>query len=117
MEKRVLDFYKQTSLYTDLGLYKDFMKSLTDNIDELCILQRMQIIHPIAYSNPNIRKQKNCFWGDMTKVPITRLNYEDDLFPTALSMISELLRKDNNYSIYRKAENKIHVTCRGEAFY
>ena len=55
MEKRVLDFYKQTSLYTDLGLYKDFMKSLTDNIDELCILQRMQIIHPIAYSNPNIR--------------------------------------------------------------
>lgn len=61
MEKRVLDFYKQTSLYTDLGLYKDFMKSLTDNIDELCILQRMQIIHPIAYSNPNIRKQKNAF--------------------------------------------------------
>ena len=115
MEKRVLDFYKQTSLYTDLGLYKDFMKSLTDNIDELCILQRMQIIHPIAYSNPNIRKKKKCFWGDMTKVPITRLDYEDDLFPTAISMISELLRKDNNYSIYRKAENKIHVTCRGEA--
>ncbi len=51
MEKRILDFYKQTSLYTDLGLYKDFMKKQTDNIDELCVLQRMQIIHPVAFDN------------------------------------------------------------------
>ena len=51
----------------------------------------------------------------MTKVPITRLDYEDDLFPTAISMISELLRKDKTYSVNRKAEDKIHVTCRGEA--
>ena len=115
MEKKILDFYKQTSIYTDLGLYKDFCENLTDDIDELCVLQRMQIIHPIAFSNPNIRKQDKCFWGDMTKVSITRLEYEDDLFPTAISMISELLRKDNNYHIDRKAEDKIHVTCRGEA--
>ncbi len=115
MEKKILDFYKQTSLYTNLGLYTDFCKNLPDNIDKLCVLQRMQIIHPFTFNNPNIRKQKQCFWGDMTKVPITRLNYEDDLFPTAISMISELLRKDSNYSKNRKAEDKIHVTCRGEA--
>ena len=115
MDNKILDFYKQTSLYTDLGLYKDFMKNLTDNIDELCVLQRKQIIHPVAFDNPNIRKQEKCFWGDMTKVPITRLDYEDDLFPTAISMISELLRKDSNYTQNRKAEDKIHVTCRGEA--
>ena len=115
MEKKILDFYKQTSLYTDLGLYKDFMKNLTDNIDELCVLQRKQIIHPVAFDKTDIRMQEKCFWGDMTKVPITRLDYEDDLFPTAISMISELLRKDSNYNENRKAENKIHVTCRGEA--
>lgn len=115
MNSKILDFYKQTSLYTDLGLYKEFAKQLTNDIDELCILQRMQIIHPIAYSNPNIRKQAKCFWGDMTKVPLTRLNYEDDLFPTALGMLHELLRKDNNYYNERKAEDKIHVTCRGQA--
>ncbi len=115
MEKKILDFYKQTSLYTDLGLYKDFMKNLTDDINELCLLQRKQIIHPFAFDNVNIRKQENCFWGDMTKVPITRLDYEDDLFPTAISMISELLRKDNKYYKNRKAEDKIHITCRGEA--
>lgn len=115
MNKEILDFYKQTSLYTDLGLYKDFAKQLTNDIDELCVLQRMQIIHPIAYSDLDIRKQSKCFWGDMTKVPITRLNYEDDLFPTALSMLHELLRKDNEYHNDRKAEDKIHVTCRGQA--
>lgn len=115
MNNEVFNFYKQTSLYTDLGLYKNFMKNLPDDINELCILQRKQIIHPVVFDIPNIRKQSNCFWGDMTKVPITRLDYEDDLFPTAISMISELLRKDKTYSLNRKAENKIHVTCRGEA--
>lgn len=115
MSDKILEFYKQTSLYTELGLYKNYMKNLTVDIDELCVLQRMQIIHPFAYSDINIRKQNKCFWGDMTKVPITRLDYEDDLFPTAVSMINELLRKDNKYHINRKAEDKIHVTCRGQA--
>ena len=115
MNNELFNFYKQTSLYTDLGLYKNFMKNLPDDINELCILQRKQIIHPVVFDIPNIRKQSNCFWGDMTKVPITRLDYEDDLFPTAISMISELLRKDKTYSVNRKAEDKIHVTCRGEA--
>lgn len=115
MDNKILDFYKQTSLYTDLGLYKDFMNNLTDNINELCVLQRKQIIHSVAFDNPDIRKQEKCFWGNMTKVPITRLDYEDDLFPTVISMISELLRKDNNYNKNRKVEDKIHVTCRGEA--
>lgn len=115
MNNEVFNFYKQTSLYTDLGLYKNFMKNLPDDINDLCILQRKQIIHPVAFDIPNIRKQSNCFWGDMTKVPITRLDYEDDLFPTAISMISELLRKDKIYSVNRKAEDKINVTCRGEA--
>ena len=114
-KNEILEFYKQTSLYTDLGLYKEFAKSLTDDIDELCILQRMQIIHPIAFNNPNIRKESKCFWGDMTQVPITRLDYEDYLFPTASSMIRELLRKDKKYHKEREAKNKIHITCRGEA--
>ena len=113
--KEILDFYKQTSLYTDLGLYKYFCKNLTNDINELCTLQRKQIIHPIVFKDSNIRNEEKTFWGDMTKVPITRMDYEDDLFPTAISMISELLRKDNMYHEDRKAENKIHITCRGQA--
>lgn len=115
MKKEILDFYKKTSYFTDLGYYKEFARNLPNDIEELCILQRMQIIHPFAFRDKEIRTKKDCFWGDMTKVPIDRLDYEDDIFPTAQSVLSELLRKNSNYSIDREAKDKIHVTCRGQA--
>ena len=111
MEKeKILEFYKQTSQFTDLGYYKDFAKNLPDDIEKLCILQRMQIIHPVAFKDKEIRNKKDCFWGDMTKVPVTRLEYEDDIFPTAQSVIAELLRKNPNYTTKREAKDKVHVT-------
>ena len=113
--KEILDFYKQTSQFTDLGYYKEFAQNLPNDIEELCVLQRMQIIHPVAYNDKNIRSKSKCFWGDMTKVPITRLDYEEDYFPTAQSMIAELFRKNPNYNINREAKDKIHITCRGQA--
>lgn len=69
----------------------------------------MQIIHPSAFYN------KNSFWGDLSKIPTDRLFYEDDLLPTGISMLSELLRRDSVYSINRKTNDKINVTCRGKA--
>ncbi|MCI8273195.1 MAG: hypothetical protein HFJ55_03825 [Clostridia bacterium] len=86
MDNKILEFYKQTSYFTDLGYYKDFAKKLPDDIEKLCVLQRMQIIHPVVFKDINIRTKKECFWGDMTKVPITRLEYEDDIFPTGQSV-------------------------------
>ncbi|MCI9177576.1 MAG: hypothetical protein HFJ28_03165 [Clostridia bacterium] len=115
MKQEILEFYKQTSTYTDLGYYEEFAKNLPDDIEKLCVLQRMQIIHPVVFKDKEIRNKKECFWGNMTKVPITRLEYEDDIFPTAQSIIAELLRKDNHYTITREAKNKVHVTCRGQA--
>ena len=58
IDKNILEFYKQTSSYTDLGLYRDFAKNLPDDIVELCQLQRNQIIHPIAFKNKEIRIDK-----------------------------------------------------------
>ena len=115
MEKEILEFYKKTSYFTDLGYYKDFAKKLPDDIEQLSILQRMQIIHPVAIRDKEIRNKKDCFWGDMTKVPISRLEYEDDIFPTAQSVIAELLRKNPNYTTKREAKDKVHVTCRSQA--
>lgn len=109
MKKEILEFYQKTSSYTDLGAYQDFAKNLPDDIDQLCLLQRMQIIHPFAFRDKEIRNKKNCFWGDMTKVPITRLEYEDDIFPTAQSIIAELLRKDPGYHVKREAKKQ--STC------
>lgn len=114
-KKEILNFYKQTSSFTDLGYYKEFAKKLPDDINELCLLQRMQIIHPVAFKDKNIRNKKECFWGDMTKVPVTRLRYEDDIFPTAQSVLAELLRKNPNYDIKREAKDKVHITCRSQA--
>lgn len=103
-------------MFTDLGYYKEFAKQLPDDIEELCVLQRMQIIHPVVFLNDTlIREKNNTFWGDMTEIPVTKLTFEDELFPTAISMLSELLRRDEKYSINRKAVDKIHVTCRGQA--
>lgn len=110
------DYYKQTSMYTDLGYYKEFARQLPEDIDELCILQRRQIIHPVVFINDkNIRTRCDTPMGDMTKIPVTKLIFEDELFPTGLSMLSELLRRDEQYSIRREARNKLHVTCRGQA--
>ncbi len=115
IDKNILEFYKQTSSYTDLGLYRDFAKNLPDDIVELCQLQRNQIIHPIAFKNKEIRNSKNCFWGDMTQISDMRLLREDDILPNSISMLAELMRRDNAYSHNREAKDKIFVTCRGQA--
>ena len=112
---KLLEFYKQTSTFTDLGYYKNFAKELPNDIEELCLLQRKQIIHPVILKDNDIRNKKECFWGDMTKIPLSRLKFEDDIFPTAQSIIAELLRKNPNYTKEREAKDKVHVTCRGQA--
>lgn len=113
--KKILDFYKQTSLYTDLGLYREFAKNLPDDIKELCELQRNQIIHPFDLNDVEMRKDSKSFYGDMTKIDKTSLCYENDLFPTAQAMIAELLRRNTNYIKDRPIQDKIHVCCREQA--
>ena len=115
--KEILEFYKQTSCFTHLGYYKEFAKNLPDDIEKICALQRMQIIHPVILQNANNgNEDKDAWiWGNLNQILPTRLIYEEDYFPTAQSMIAELLRKNPNYNIEREAKDKIHITCRGQA--
>lgn len=108
MNEEILNFYKKTSAYTYLGNYTEFAKNLPNDIETLCILQRRQIFHPVTVMEA--LNNKNNF-----EVSKTRLVFEDDIFPTACSMLNELLRLDNNYSIERKDKDRIYVTCRGQA--
>lgn len=111
-DNNVLDFYRNTSLFTDLGFYTTFAKNLPNDVETLCSLLRNQIIHPFDLKDEEERKNPNSFYGDMTKISRTSLIYENDLFPTAIAMIAELLRRDSNFTIERKIDDKIHVCCR-----
>ncbi len=51
----------------------------------------------------------------MTKISKISLIFENDLFPTAQSMLAELLRREYTFTRNRKIENKIHVCCREQA--
>lgn len=115
MSDKLFDIYRQTSAFTELGLYREFAKNLPDDINELCLLQRHQTIHPVGLLNPATRMDKDGFWGDLSEVPLTRLNFEEDYFPTAMSMFAELLRLNPVYSKERTAKDKIHITCRCQA--
>jgi len=61
IENSILDFYKQTSMYTDFGLYSEIVKGFSDDIKELCELQRKQIIHPFDFSDENIMMNSNSY--------------------------------------------------------
>lgn len=115
MNNNIKKYYLQTSCFTDLGMYKEFVQHLPNNVNDLCLLQRRQIIHPFSFFNKKIYIKDNCYWGNMKEVPIYKLKYEDDIFPTAQSILAELLRRDSNYGFNRKDADKVHVTCRGQA--
>ena len=114
-----IEFYKKTSCFTDLGLYKNFAINLPNDIREICLLQRHQIIHPVAIIRA--REDKNAFdefskfHGDIAEIPFDRLLFENERFSTALSILAELLRRENIYSCERKIQNKMHLTCREQA--
>lgn len=107
-----INFYKKTSLYTDLGLYKNVANLLPNSIEELCYLVRNQTVHPFDIKDEKERKNKNSFYGDMTKIGPTSWVYENDLFPTAIAMMSELLRRNPEFSVQRDIRDKIHICCR-----
>ncbi len=112
---QIIDFYKQTSPYTNLGLYTEFARNLPDDLGELCRLQRAQIIHPFHLVDETSDKAHDPYFGDLTSVSDTSLPFENDLFPTAQSIIAELLRRDPRYGLERKNEDKLHLCCREQA--
>lgn len=48
-DKKILEFYKKTSLYTDLGLYKEFAKGLPNDIEQLCLFKEIKLYILLIY--------------------------------------------------------------------
>lgn len=111
--KNIQDHYLEFGAYTNPGLYKKILKNdLPSNVREIGLLVRKQLIHRACLKNGNIGSNKDLRYGDMTKVPWFR-QCEDDVFPTASAMLSELYRRDKRGFVKDRAEkDRLVVTCR-----
>lgn len=113
MDKKILDFYHEFSIYTNPGLYENLLKrDLPDDIRKIGNLIRKNIIHRTTLADGNVGTNADKKFGDMTKVPWYR-QPEDDILVTASAMLAELYRRDKKGFISdRKEKDKIVVTCR-----
>jgi len=113
MRKEILEHYKQVGTYSYAGLYKEYFRSLPDDISELGKLICSQVVHRITLKQGNTGANENLIYGDMTKYPWHRSRCEDDVLITAVAMTAELFRLDNKgFTLQRTIENKLVITCR-----
>ncbi len=68
MDKKILDFYREFSVYTNPGLYKNLLKKLPNNIKEVGNLVRKNIIHRTTLAAGNVGTNADKKFGDMKKV-------------------------------------------------
>ncbi len=113
MKKKVLDHYREFSVYTNPGLYENILKNdLPDDITKIGNLVRKQIIHRTTLAAGNTGTNADKKFGDMKKIPWYR-QPEDDFLPIASAILAELYRRDKRGFVNdRKVENKLILTCR-----
>lgn len=113
MNSKILDYYLQFGQFTDPSLFEEILKKdLPDDIREIGLLIRKQLIHRSTLKHGNTGSNKDLRYGDMTKVPWFR-QCEDDIFPTVSAMLAELFRRDaGGFAFDRSEENKLILTCR-----
>ncbi len=117
--KNTKEFYKQTSMFTDLGKYKEEAVDLWENkckksLKELCHYIMSVTIHRVIIQDAlRFGSQKYWEYGDLSRVDFQTPMCEDDIFLTAASIFNEIYRRDNKgFYFERPFENKIVLTCR-----
>lgn len=110
-------FYLQTSIFTDLGKYKEEAIDLWENkckksLKMLCLYLMNVTIHRVvvrwALEGKNVHE-----YGDFSFIDFTTPMSEDDIFITASSMFVEIFRRDEKgFYIGRPVKNRLNVTCR-----
>ncbi|MCA9487059.1 MAG: transglutaminase domain-containing protein [Candidatus Woesearchaeota archaeon] len=113
MDEQLLNHYLKYSTFTNPACYKQFLQTLPNDIEKIGHLVSHQIIHRITLRDGNKHANKDLRYGDMNRFPELRLRCDDDILPTASSMIAELLRLDERgFKEDRKVEDKLVLTCR-----
>ncbi len=113
MNAEILKHYLETGTYTYAGYYKEYYKSLPDDITQLGSLICSQVIHRVTLRDGNKNANHDLIYGDMTLFPWYRMRCEDDILLTSNAMTAELLRLDEKgFTWHRRVEDKIVVCCR-----
>lgn len=113
MNDKILNHYLEFSTYTYPGMYKEILKNnLPDNIQEIGLLVRQNIIHRTTLAAGNTGTNADLKFGDMTTIPWWQ-QPEDDILVTAGAMLTELYRRDpKGFTKNREPKNKLILTCR-----
>ena len=106
------EYYLKYSLFTNPGLYEKEFKKLPQDIREIGLLLRQNIIHRTTLEWGNTGTNTDLRFGDMTKVPWWRQAENDDL-PTVAAILAELYRRDERGFVSDRQEaDKLVLTCR-----
>jgi len=91
MNEKVYQRYLETSIYTYVGKYKEFVLSLPDDIPSIGMLVCDQITHPSMYFTEPSPYLENTYFGKFSSYPKHRFKNEDELYITAVSMLAGIL--------------------------
>ena len=112
-----IEFYKQTSQYTDIGRYKKDVTLLWEqkcnkSLKQLCLYLMNVTLHRVILQL-SIKDNNLSDYGDFSYVDYTTPLSEDDIFLTANAMLGEIYRRDEKgFYLGRPANTRINVTCR-----
>ena len=113
MNENIYQRYLETSVYTYVGLYKDFILSLPNDIPSIGMLVCDQITHPSMYFTDPFSYLEDAYYGKFASYPKHRFKNEDELYITAVSMIAGILRLDERgFTKNRDVTKRITVSCR-----
>ena len=113
MNDKMLQRYLETSVYTDVGPYRDFVLSLPGDIASIGMLVCDQITHPSMYFTKVSPYLEENYYGKFSSYPKHRFKNEDELYITAVAMIAGILRLDSaGFTKNRDVTKRITVSCR-----
>lgn len=115
MKEEILNFYLQTSIYTNWGSYKSYYQSLPNDLEELTSLLLEQTIHrkELFRSVKSLNETGECKDGVANFYPWWGYRSHDDILLTAPSIMAELNRLDNRGIFHgREISKKVVITCR-----
>lgn len=118
MRKEIIDFYLKTSVYTNYYPYKDYYRSLPDDMEKLTNLLHHQVIHRSELIRSYLSEQsKYDNEIELKKIkeeyPWYRNRCDDDILLTAPAITAELFRQDHRgFVMGREIKDKVVITCR-----